>query len=1355
VKRALSFAFLLASLASSLAAAPIPIGGRVVGADGKTVVNARASLLPAHSNAEAARLELEGRREPEPVATAKSDAAGVFHLAAPEAGMWRVRVEAPGTVPVEALLLPLTQESDLPDATLVPDAGLRVQVTDPAGRPLPGAWVHLENAKITGGDLWHPALRRFAVTDANGSATLPRSRDEVVAVWAAAPGTVPVEQKNVRGAASVRLMAGRPRRIEVRDPQGKAVAGVFVRWSQSEWLAGRTSEAGVLDLIVPGGEAGVDLRLMAADGRALSYHLKPAKPDESGPAKIVLPAAVAGTGKILSAKDGLGLAGALVWPMNDMGAVVRSAADGTFRLPSLAPEGVAVSAVAAGFFPAEGKAGGDRRPVLALQPRLGASGIVVDEAGRPVAGADVRASVPAGSHSARSRSGANGFARSVESGRFRLTSLAAGTSYELKVERQGFAPARMELPDPAEGHAWPELRIVLHPGRTVSGLVVDAQQRPVAGAQAVLQPASPTNLLQRVLTARNVERIEPPAVTDAAGRFVIKNIPGGTFDLKVRARGFGPLTVPGLTVPAGNGGTDLGTVVLAPGTALRGLVVDAQGQPIAGVEIRIKAPDRDAFPLPAMPDRGPVEAVSGADGTFLLEDLAPGGNLDLTATCPGYGPGSAPGVAVPSVEPVRLVLQSNVRVSGRALDPDGKPVSGASVVVAEETAMSFGGQSSLFPAGRSHRGTTADDGTFSLDDVSPGPIELFADAPHHQQANLKGLEVKPGRDLAGVEVVLPAGGVVTGKVVSADGRPIPEATVAVNQPSPGGVPSFTAQRTTTDAGGEYRIEALSPGPHTLEARAEGYRYLVHDVEVTPETSTVDFQLERGLEVAGRVVDDAGNPVDGTLVSLRAGLGARSSASAISGGDGAFRLTGIESGTYELTASKMGYVSAPAETELTVAGAPVEGLEVKLSAGGTITGHLAGLEFSQLARVRVWASSTLELGQVDPEGNYQILHVAPGPVTVNARVSDTSLQAEGHVTLEPGALQARLDLQFGGGRSLTGVVLRNGEPLAGASLLLIGNQTARMQAAATDHQGEFRFAGLDDGTYNLVVSSPAGASHQESVEISADREIRIELHTASLAGRVTDATDGTPIPGARISLLSASDPPSWLNNSAEVSTDARGSFNLAEVGDGSWRVRATQDGYAPAERSVLLDGSSPPDAVEIRMDPTVGVTVVALLASGQPPERLQVAVLDASGGMVASGTYPTGENGRTRIANVPQGSWQLLVESDASGPVFTPAASPGPTLQILLPPAGDVQVQVPALASGGGTAKVTLIGAGGPFRNLGWDGSVTAEWTTSSGTATISHVPPGAWQAVARTADGRSWTGTATVAPGAVAEVVLK
>jgi hypothetical protein len=35
------------------------------------------------------------------------------------------------------------------------------------------------------------------------------------------------------------------------------------------------------------------------------------------------------------------------------------------------------------------------------------------------------------------------------------------------------------------------------------------------------------------------------------------------------------------------------------------------------------------------------------------------------------------------------------------------------------------------------------------------------------------------------------------------------------------------------------------------------------------------------------------------------------------------------------------------------------------------------------------------------------------------------------------------------------------------------------------------------------------------------------------------------------------------------------------------------------------------------------------------------------------------------------------------------------------------------------------------------------------------VPAGVWQVVAKAADGRSWSGTATVTPGGEAEVALK
>jgi hypothetical protein len=151
----------------------------------------------------------------------------------------------------------------------------------------------------------------------------------------------------------------------------------------------------------------------------------------------------------------------------------------------------------------------------------------------------------------------------------------------------------------------------------------------------------------------------------------------------------------------------------------------------------------------------------------------------------------------------------------------------------------------------------------------------------------------------------------------------------------------------------------------------------------------------------------------------------------------------------------------------------------------------------------------------------------------------------------------------------------------------------------------------------------------------------------------------------------------------------------------------------------------------------------------------VAVLDGGGKTIASGTYPTGENGRTRLSNVPPGSWQLLVESDQSAPVTVAASSPGPAVHILLPPGGQVRVRVPALAASNANAKIVLTGSGGTFRGIDWDGSVRSEWDLDGGTRLFPRVPAGLWQIVARTPDGRSWTGTATVTPGGVAEVVLK
>jgi uncharacterized GH25 family protein len=1339
---------LLAFLSLPLQAAKVAITGRVLAPDGKPAPNIEMALIPVLPEVESARLELAGKTGPEPAVTVATDTAGIFHLLAPDAGMWRVRVESSGFLPLEFPLTPLMEETELPDARLLPDAGLQIRVTGPGGQPLARAWVRAESTRIAFRPLetWGPPLR-IAFTDANGSATLPRTREEVLTVRAAAPGYLPAEQKNVRGgSAALPLAAGRTRQIQVRDSQGKGVADAFVTFSESFWCAGRTSESGFLDLTVP--ENGAELRIQTADGRQLASRVRAAKPDEKGPAVLMLPKAEPVSGRIVSAPDGRPIAGALAWTGDDYGAAVRAGADGAFRLPHLQKE-AGVTAAAPGFFPEDGQVAGSRLPALSLQPRLAVSGMVVDEAGRPVAGAGLKASfLPERLQGIKAHSAyrSGGFARSAPSGRFRLSGLLAGVAYELRTSREGFAPARLELPAREAGKPAPDVRIVLRAGRTLFGSVVDGGRRPIAGARVSLRLAASTRFPARLQEILNPERL-PEVPTDAAGRFELRNLVAGTFDLIVRARGFAPLTVPALAVPEGTGATDAGTVMLAPGASVHGLVADPKGNPVEGAEVY--AQSRSELRRFLGEEQGPADAVTAADGSFVLEDRSPGESLHLAVTHPGYGPGSAPGVAVPSEAPIRIVLLPTARVAGRTLDPDGGPVAGASVFLSEDESRSFGGRSVLMSSDRFHRATSDDEGGFSFDGVSPGTFSLSAQAPRRQEAELKNLELKTGQDLTGVELVLAPGAEVTGRVLSPEGRPVAEAQVMLVEASEQRYPTFSSLGASTDADGRYRFDGLPPGKRTLEARAEGYRRAVRDVELTA-AAVVDFTLERGLEASGRVVDDAGSPIPGVDLTLFASQFSTDIPRAVSEADGTFRFSGLQDGTYRLMAFKDGYAPDRRGTKVTVAGAPVSGLEVKLSGGGTITGRLTGVEFSQLSRVQVSANFTGS-GQVDADGIYRIPHLPPGRWTVKAIVPDTPLHAEGVVNLEPGVPEVRLDLQLGGGRTLTGVVLSNGEPLAGAALLLARPRTSSRQLAESDHQGGFRFGGLEDGVYDLDVSTPRGALHRESVEISGDREIRVELRTASLSGRVIDAADSSPVAGARISLRSQREgSPAPFE---DATTDARGAFRLLEVGDGAWTVRASREGYAPAEREVRLDGS--PESLEFRLEPTEGMAVEALLPTGQAPERLQVAALDAGGKVVASGNYPTGENGRTRLSNVPPGSWQLVVGSDASAPVTVPATVPGPVVRVVLPPAGRLRIKVPALASGEVAAKVVLTGAGGLYRGFDWDGSVKSEWELESGEIVLPQVPTGVWQVTARAADGRSWSGTATVTPGGVAEVVVK
>lgn len=1361
MKRALALAaavFLL-SLASPLHAAKVSITGRAVDPGGKGVSGAKVLLIPVPPTVETVKLALAGKTDPEPAVTAATDSSGTFQIAAPDAGMWKVRVEARGFVPLEASLSPLLEDTELPEARLLADAGLKVTVADPAGKPAPGARVRIADERRLRGGLegWSIPVR-LALAGADGTATLPRAAEESLTVRVGTAGFPMIEKKNVRAAtASFRLAAGKPRRLQVRDEKGKGVPGVTV-WVE-DWLAGRTSETGALDLVLPG-TAGADLRLAAEDGRRLRYRLKVLKPGTQEPDMATLPAAVTLAGRIVSTVDGRPLTGALAWVSEEPGTLVRTGSDGAFRLSVPAEPASSIAGAAAGFFEGQAEAGGNRRsPSLGLKPKLAATGVVVDEAGRGLPGAAVNASLVPGRRSnmmdfSLYRSG--GFARSGAGGRFRLPNLAPGAAYDLRVSLPGFASARAEIPAREQGQPAPELKIVLRVGRQAVGMVLDGSRAGVAGAQVRLRPAGSSDPIARMRAAMNpdaTDRIE--GTTDAKGRYTVSHLVPGTYDVTVQARGFAPLTVPGLAIPEGQGTTDLGTVVLSPGVTLEGRVVDPAGQPIEGAEVRAEAGAARGMTLRLLSrDPGAPDAFTAADGSFRLEDRSPGESLDLSVSHPSYGPGNAPGVKVPTQEPVRIVLQPMTRVSGRTVSKDGKGIAGAEVTLTEMTPMSFGGMSRMRP-GNWKRTVTDADGAFSFAAVSPGGIEIRAQAPRYQAAELQGIEAKAGQELAGLELLLPPAASVEGRVLSPDGRPVPGAEVTVVQSDSATGFGFSGLYAQTDGDGRYNLEGVPPGARTLEAKADGYRRAVRDLEVTAgAANTADLTLERGFEVSGRVIDEAGNPVASVQLMMVAGRDFFSGVlSDMSGADGSFRFAGVQEGTFRITARKAGYAANPQGDSVTVAGASVSGVEVKLTAGGTISGRLSGLEFSQLSRVRVTANG-FRPGQVDPEGAYSIPNMPPGEWDVEASVPDTSLHAEGHVTLEPGMVEAKLDLQFGKGFTLTGVVLRNNAPLAGAGLRLERTGTISTYQAASDHQGAFRFGGLDAGKYELTVNTPTGARHKETLEISGDREVQIDLKSASLAGRVIDAADSSPVAGAEVTLESVDDKESRFNG-VTSNTDSRGAFRVAEVADGVWKLRASHDGYAPAEKEVQIAGADA-DGVELSLSPTEGLTIEVVLPTGQAPERIRAGVLDPAGRTVVAGYYPVGENGRVRLSNVPPGSWQIFVDSDYAAPALVAATVPGPAVRVVLLPAGQVRVTVPALAKENTAATVSFLGSGGvAYRAFDFNEQIASQWDLFQGHRSFPRIPVGTWQVTAKAADGRTFTGTAAVVPGGSVEVVLK
>jgi protocatechuate 3,4-dioxygenase beta subunit len=331
------------------------------------------------------------------------------------------------------------------------------------------------------------------------------------------------------------------------------------------------------------------------------------------------------------------------------------------------------------------------------------------------------------------------------------------------------------------------------------------------------------------------------------------------------------------------------------------------------------------------------------------------------------------------------------------------------------------------------KATTDPDGYYKITNVGPGTFTVTPSAPAFVTADSKDAKVKTvlvGEDenVDGINFTLVRGGVITGRVTDADGRPVIEQQVAIytadafekRLPER---PIIAIGGVNTDDRGVYRVFGLNAGRYKVAVgrsddsmnlsygqERSSYRQVFHPdvtdqakatiVEVSEgsEATNVDITLGRALQTfnaSGIATDgEKGTPVPNLRFTVQRFVGERPeymNAFAISNSRGEFVIEGLIPGRYRVYMFPNQPNDARAD-DLTfdITDQDVTGLTLRVVKGASITGvvfletedktalaKLADLQIRAFATTSSSGMSSSGTSQIGPDGSFRLGGLASG------------------------------------------------------------------------------------------------------------------------------------------------------------------------------------------------------------------------------------------------------------------------------------------------------------------------------------------------------------------------------------------
>ena len=751
------------------------------------------------------------------------------------------------------------------------------------------------------------------------------------------------------------------------------------------------------------------------------------------------------------------------------------------------------------------------------------------------------------------------------------------------------------------------------------------------------------------------------------------------------------------------------------GTLLEG------GQGVRGVPVVVRLWTKavDAFDTEEAPDReltidtkddgGFSCSFEPAEGLAVVSakpapDFEGADRYDLRGVQQTVAPGQGPA-------PMELrLIPYDAGIVGTVRDPAGNPIAGALVRVSDR------------------RATTAVDGSYRFPIVARGRTYVNARAEGYAQARLILEEISAGEDQV-ADFELREEFRVEGVVRDRFGHPVQGAIVT----------SFYSHENDayTDESGRYALHHLDPGrpKHTVFAKKEGW--VLTQAAVATEAGGVaqqDFEMDRGVRVAGRIIDGNDEPVEGASLYIGFSPHAFNRLDAVSDADGRFVFPSVQRGPETLVVQRKGFMPLRRVLSIPEDRDRLDGVNLVLSQG-----HFAGGIVTDVNRdpvEGVWVSvryrgERLETsGETDEEGRFrlddlpadqlELSFYAPGrPLQrVKQRLERVDVDDLEIYMPRAGGIAGRV-VDDATGEPLDEFRIRFVEPalLPGERRLLgYGASWVREGWRFQDAEGRWDTRGEPELVPGGVVGIEARAEGYapavvRRAVVNVDPDVSPILlrmtRGAVVEGVVILADGGEPVADALVKLYREGEAITLQSDDTHgrvlVRTGPRGLFRFEHVAPGAVRLFVSKEGrpsrvHGPFEVHPNLGATC---SVELDHGAEVTGTLYGSKAEPRAGTKLVFRCVERDDpGPSSTWTTKTGEDGTFRLEGLPAGRYHVgpVTENEALSVIEYRREfrlEEGGSLELELAPSGSARRDSAHLVRRG--PADTAAGAAGPRR----------------------------------------------------------